>query len=252
MPSDMNDARHKTHHAVTQGGNLLSRYQDVIVGKRSIATTLYFEWCTWLALVPGGVGLFLRKLFWPRLFAACGSGVVFGRGIILRHPGRVHLGQQVVLGEGVTLDGRSSSVEVSLAIGDDVMIADHCTLSCKEGKLKIGNRVGLGTQTIIQSTHQCSVTIGNDVIIGPSCYIVGGGNYQLNNPDELIRTQDIRSDGGCIIEDNVWLGAKVSVLDGAKIGHSSVAGAGAVVTRTIPPYSICAGVPAQVIKQRKA
>ena len=221
------------------------------MGRRSIATTLYFELCAWLAPVPGAIGLFLRKLFWPRLFAACGTGVVFGRGIILRHPGRVQLGQQVVLGEGVTLDGRSSSVEISLAIGDDVMIADHCTLSCKEGKLQIGDRVGLGTQAIIQSTQQCSVVIGNDVIIGPSCYVVGGGNYQLDNPDELIRTQDIRADGGCIIEDNVWLGAKVLVLDGADIGHGSVVAAGAVVTREIPPYCICAGVPARIIKHRK-
>ena len=247
----MNSTRHKTHHAVTQGGSSLSRYQDVIVGKRSIATTLYFELCAWLAPIPGAIGLFLRKLFWPRLFAACGTGVVFGRGIILRHPGRVSLGQQVVIGDGATLDGRSSSSQLSLTIGDDVMIADHCTLSCKEGMLRIGNRVGLGTQTVIQSTHQCPTSIGDDVIIGPGCYIVGGGNYQLDDPDQLIRTQEIRSDGGCIIENNVWLGGKVTVLDGAKIGHSTVIAAGAVVTREIPPYCICAGVPARVIKHRK-
>ena len=163
----MNSTRHKTHHAITQGGNSLSRYQDVIVGRRSIATTLYFEFCAWLAPIPGAVGLFLRKLFWPHLFAACGTGVIFGRGIILRHPGRVSLGQQVVIGDGATLDGRSSSLQLSLTIGDDVMIADHCALSCKEGMLRIGNRVGLGTQTVIQSTHQCPTSIGDDVIIGP-------------------------------------------------------------------------------------
>ncbi|MBC8476028.1 MAG: hypothetical protein H8D52_01655, partial [Gammaproteobacteria bacterium] len=129
----MNSTRHKAHHAVTQGGSSLSRYQDVIVGRRAITTTLYFEFCVWLAPVPGAIGLFLRKLFWPRLFAACGHGVVFGRGIILRHPGRVSLGQRVGIGEGTTLDRRSSSPKGSLAIGGDVMIAGHWTLSCKDG-----------------------------------------------------------------------------------------------------------------------
>ena len=67
----------KTHASVT-GGSPLRTYREVIVGAPGWLDLLYFEWCAWLAPVPGAVGLLLRKLFWPRLFAACGRGVVFG------------------------------------------------------------------------------------------------------------------------------------------------------------------------------
>jgi maltose O-acetyltransferase len=51
-----------------------------------------------------------------------------------------------------------------------------------------------------------------------------------------------------ILEDNVWLGARVTILKGVTIGHDSVIGAGSVVTKSIPPRSVAVGVPASVIK----
>lgn len=54
---------------------------------------------------------------------------------------------------------------------------------------------------------------------------------------------------GVTIENNVWVGANVIILDGIKIGEYSVVGAGSVVSKDIPPYSIVAGVPAKIIKK---
>ena len=54
-----------------------------------------------------------------------------------------------------------------------------------------------------------------------------------------------------MIEDNVWIGAAVKVLDGVTIGEGSIIAAGAVVTADIPPYVIAGGMPAQVIRSRK-
>jgi maltose O-acetyltransferase len=51
-----------------------------------------------------------------------------------------------------------------------------------------------------------------------------------------------------VLQDNVWLGNRVIVLPGVTIGHDAVVGAGAVVSRDIPPRSVAVGVPAQVIK----
>jgi acetyltransferase-like isoleucine patch superfamily enzyme len=51
-----------------------------------------------------------------------------------------------------------------------------------------------------------------------------------------------------VIEDRVWIGARAIVLKGVTIGHDSVVGAGAIVTRSIPPYSVAVGQPARVIR----
>ena len=56
---------------------------------------------------------------------------------------------------------------------------------------------------------------------------------------------------GIKIGNNVWLGAKTIVMDGCDIGDNSVIGAGAVVTKSIPDYSVAAGIPAKVIKDRR-
>ena len=55
---------------------------------------------------------------------------------------------------------------------------------------------------------------------------------------------------GIIIEDNVWIAANVTILDGCKIGQGSIVAAGAVVNKDIPPKSIAGGVPARIIKER--
>ncbi len=68
------------------GGDPLRTYQEVIVGRPGWVALVYFEWCAWLSPVPGAVGLLLRKLFWPRLFAACGRGVVFGVNVVCASP----------------------------------------------------------------------------------------------------------------------------------------------------------------------
>ena len=53
-----------------------------------------------------------------------------------------------------------------------------------------------------------------------------------------------------VIEDDVWCGANVTILKGVTIGHGSIVAAGAVVTKSFPPYSIIGGVPAKLIKKR--
>lgn len=240
----------KTHKSITGGGSALSRYQHVVVGNTSIAYLLYFELCTWLGKAPGALGILLRKVFWPRLFGSCGKGVMFADHVVLRHPRRIHLGDRVIISEGAVLDARHDDEDRVLVLGDDVMLSINVMISCKNGCVAIGADTGLSAHTIIHATNDCPVSIGRDVIVGPQSYIAGGGNYHFDRTDIPIREQGIRQDGGVTIEDDVWLGAKTTVLDGVTLGRGSIAAAGAVVTRTVPPGSICAGVPAKVIRQR--
>lgn len=236
----------KTHAAVTGKGSSLSCYQDVVVGSRSIFYLLFFEWCLLLSIIPGAAGFFLRKIFWPRLFASCGRGVHFGSNIILRHPGSIHLGSNVVLSEGCILDGRSDDNAKSIVLGDDVILSNDVMLSCKNGAIFIGARTGINARSIIQSTNNCPVHLGADVIVGQMSFIVGGGNYNTDRLDIPIKDQGIKYDGGINVEDDVWLGANVNVLGGVKLGHGTIVAAGAVVTKSFPARSVCRGIPARV------
>ncbi|WP_319549726.1 acyltransferase [Desulfogranum marinum] len=241
----------KTHTAITRKKGALKKYQEVIVGSLSLFDFLYFEWCCFLSIIPGAIGLAARKIFWPRLFACCGKNTVFAQGVILRRPGSIRLGTSVVISEGCILDGRSDKEEFAITIGDNVILSNNVMLSCKDGSISIGNNVGVNAQTIIQSTHSCPVVIGDDTIIGQACFIVGGGNYTLGSIDTLTREQPIADDGGVMIKENVWLGGKVTVVGGVRIGQGAVVAAGAVMTRSVPEFSVCVGVPARVVKNRR-
>ena len=90
------------------------------------------------------------------------------------------------------------------------------------------------------------LTIGADCIIGQylSCH---PENHHFDNPNELIRLQGVERKG-IEIGNNCWIGAKVTILDGVTIGEHCVIAAGAVVSKSVPAYSIVGGVPAKVIR----
>ena len=96
------------------------------------------------------------------------------------------------------------------------------------------------------------MTIGDNCLFAAHGYLVAGGNHDMSRTDIPIIQQPSVSRGGITIEPNVWLGARVTVLDGVTIGRDSVVGAGAVVTHDIPPFAVAAGVPARVIRDRRA
>ncbi len=241
----------KTQGSVTDGGSALQRYRRVIVGQPGWGALVYFEICAWLAIVPGALGLFLRRSLWPGLLGNCGKGVVFGANVTLRHPHRVHLGDRVVVSDGCILDARNESAEKTIDIGDDVILANNVTISCKGGTARVGAGSGIGTQTVIHAVNGCRVELGADQIVGPDCYIAGGGNYDIDRVDLPMGQQGLReSEEGVTLEGDNWLGAKVSILPGVTMGRGSVAAAGAVVTVSVPPMAVCGGVPASVIRMR--
>ncbi len=240
----------KTHKVITEQGSALSKYQNVIVGNGSLGFLIYFEICTWLGKIPGALGILLRKIFWPRLFGSCGKGVMFAEGIVLRHPKKIHLGDDVVISEYCVLDARHDNDDHVLTLGDNVILSVNVMISCKNGCVEIGARTGLSAHTLIHATNNCPVHIGEDGIIGPQCYLAAGGNYNYARLDVPIKEQGIAPDGGVTLENDIWLGAKVAVLGGVTMHSGSIAGAGAVVTKSVPENSICAGVPAKVIRKR--
>jgi acetyltransferase-like isoleucine patch superfamily enzyme len=117
-----------------------------------------------------------------------------------------------------------------------------------------GGSVIIGDNTHIQASCHLkgflgSLIIGRDVQIAPHC---GFSPYEHNFEDRdlVIHQQGIRSGGNIVLEDDVWLGLGVAVLEGVRIGKGAIIGAGAVVTEDIPAYAIAVGVPARVIRMR--
>lgn len=240
----------KTQRAVTAEGSALRRYQDVVIGSRRLGYTLYFEFCQALAPIPGGLGLVLRKTFWPRLFARCGKGVLFATGVVLRHPGRIALGDRVVISEGCVLDARSTGGNHTITIGDDVIIANHAVISGKEASIEIGPRSSLGAHSVVVATDNNRIRIGADCPLGPHTVIIGGGEYNTGRLDLPMWRQGIKQDLPVTIGDDVWFGAGVTMLGGTRIGDGSIAAAGAVITRPVEPMTIVAGLPAKPLKAR--
>lgn len=240
----------KTHKVISEKGSALSKYQHVIVGDDSWLFLIYFEFCSILGKFPGALGIVLRKFFWPRLFGSCGKGVMFADNIVLRQPKNIHLGNNVIISEFCVLDARHDDENQVITIGDDVMLSTNVMISCKNGCIKIGKNTGLSAQTIIHATNHCPVSLGDDVIIGPQSYISAGGNYNFDQLEVPIREQGINPDGGITLEDNIWLGAKVTVLGGVTMGSGSIGAAGAVINKSVAANTICGGVPAKVLKTR--
>ena len=110
------------------------------------------------------------------------------------------------------------------------------------GHVVIGKDCAINSGTVIYSGN--GVRIGNAVLIAANCTLAAT-NHEFSDPDRLIRSQGFQpSRGGIVIEDDVWLGANVVVLDGSVIRTGAVIAAGSVVNGEIEPYGIYSGAPA--------
>lgn len=235
---------------VGQKRSKIQRYMDLVIGSNRFSDLIKYELIVLLfSRLPGALGVFLRGKFYPMLFKEVGRGAVFGANIVIRHPKKIRLGDNVIIDDNVLLDAKGSD-DSGITLQDEVFIGRNSILSCKGGKIILEQRANIGFNCEIFSSNK--VIIGKDNLVAAYTYVVGGGNYKLDNIDIPFNQQpDFKGKGGVVTEENVWLAAHVVLLDGSKIGKGSVVAAGAVVSGEIPEYSIAGGVPAKVIKLRK-
>lgn len=227
----------------------LSKYAGIAVGRPGMAALLAYDFASWiLAPMPGALGLFLRAKLYPRLLGSSGRGMVIGRNVVIRHPKRIHVGRGVFIDDNCALDAKGQA-EAGITIGDGVVIARNTSLSCKGGTIRIGDNSNISGNCML--TSETTLSIGSNVLVAGMTYIVAGGNHGTDRTDIPVIRQECVSRGGIMIEDNVWIGANATILDGVTIGRDSIVGAGAVVTQSIPEFAVAVGVPAKIVKMRK-
>ena len=125
-----------------------------------------------------------------------------------------------------------------------------------ESLVKVG-RYSYGGLKVLTFGVKTRLIIGDFCSIGPGVLFILEAGHPVNRFSTfpfkvkvLGQEREAISKGDIVLEDDVWIGANVTVLSGVHIGQGAVIAAGAVVTRDVPPYAIVAGVPAAVIKYR--
>ena len=126
--------------------------------------------------------------------------------------------------------------------GKNVNIEKHASFT---PELRIGDNSGVG----IKCEMNGPVFIGSNVMMGPEV-VVYTTKHRFERIDLTMIEQGMEEPQTVTIGNDVWIGRRVIILPGVTIGDGCVIGAGAVVTKDIPPFSIAAGVPARVVKKR--
>ena len=140
--------------------------------------------------------------------------------------------------------GTSSSESVN--IGDHCWIRRGVQIYTWKGFVTIGNHCSINANSIIYGTG--GVKIGDGVRIAANTTIVAS-MHRFERTDIPIKDQGYTAQG-IEIENDVWVGAGVCILDGVKIGREAILAAGAVINKDVPPYTIIGGVPAKKIGKR--
>jgi acetyltransferase-like isoleucine patch superfamily enzyme len=244
------------------------------IQEKTLVCSLWSRWKTQIMTaligwIPLPIGVGIRCLLYPAFFKKMDRSVKIQANVKFKNGQQVEIGCAVVLDRGVEIDVDRDN---NLIIGDRVNLSRDVRIGVTGGgnQIKLANLVRLDRGVDLKAHHGSQLSIGEHTYIGPYTCISGygkieigkdcliashtsvyGHNYNFEDSTKKIREQGFNYKG-IKIEDDCWLGSGVKVLDGVTIGKGSVIGAGAVVTKDIPPYSVAVGVPAKVINSRKA
>lgn len=191
----------------------------------------------------------------------CQRFIMMARGIVF-------LQKKVFLGYGCKIKNKPN-----IAFGKSVTLENYCEIDgYASQKMKLGNNVKIGAYSFVTTTSHMSkygkgLTIGNNSACGRYCEFGASGGISIGNDvimgsyisfhsenhNFLDKSKTIREQGvtsiGIKLGNNIWVGAKVTFLDGSDIGDNSVVAAGAVVTGKFPPNVVIGGIPAKILKE---
>lgn len=230
------------------GTSSREKYAALVVGQPGLAALLKYELIvTFSQACPGALGLALRRALYPMLLGACGRNVLFGQNVVLRHPHRIHIGNDVVVDDNCLLDAKGESNR-GIRIGNGVFIGRNTIFSCKNGDIDVADGANIGFNCELFSASR--VIVGAGVLMAAYSYVIGG-DHDFSDPSKSVLDQ-ARTSKGVTIGAGAWIGAGATIFDGTTIGEHAVVGAGAVVREDVPPSAVAVGMPARVISLRQA
>lgn len=177
---------------------------------------------------------------------------------IMDLPSRIMIGNAVTKGNHSNLKYRSIRIkkDCKIGIGSESLIAASIFFDKEGAEITIGDRSYIGGKTVLVCAG--NIRIGNDVLISWGCTIVDHNSHSVawgNRKRDVINWKDKRKTWTdirikpVVIKDKAWLGFNSTVLKGVTIGHGAIVGAGSVVTKDVPEWTIVAGNPAKVIRE---
>ena len=180
--------------------------------------------------------LVLRKLYtlyWKYRFSCFGANTYINPfAYFIKGEKYIKLGNNVIIGGGVQLTAWDKH-------GSDFFLPS----------ISIGDGTNIGANNHITAIDY--IEIGSNVLTGKNVLITDNSHGEITAIDINIppSKRKLYSKGKVVIEDNVWIGEKATILSNVRIGRSAIVGANSVVTKDVPPYSVVCGNPAKIIKR---
>ena len=187
----------------------------------------------------------LRVFYWQNRLGSMGNGCDIQPGSVFEYPGNIHIGQSCRIARNALLRANTGK-HPGITLGNQVSLLENTLLNANNGSISIDDRSWLGPFSLIYGNGE--VSIGKHVMIASHCAI-NTVSHHADDTSIPMNDQGIYT-APVIIEDDVWLGIGSTILQGVRIGRGSIIGAGAVVTRDIPPWSVAVGIPAKIIRKR--
>jgi acetyltransferase-like isoleucine patch superfamily enzyme len=221
------------------------KYSALVVGRPGWGALIRHELVTLLAQgTPGALGFVLRKALYPALLGRCGRNVIFGQNVVLRHPHKIEIGDNVVVDDNCLLDAKGES-NSGIRIGSGAFVGRNTILSCKNGDIVLAPGANIGFNCELFSASR--VEVGRDTLLAAYCYLIGGDHDISGAAGAASVLGQGRVSRGVVIGAGAWLGAGVKVLDGVHIGDRAIVGAGAVVRSDVPAGATAVGIPARIV-----
>jgi acetyltransferase-like isoleucine patch superfamily enzyme/acyl carrier protein len=237
--------RHRIYGA---SGGALKRYAALVLARPGLGALIRHELITTLlGPIPGLLGIALRRVFYGLLFPAIGRGVVFGTGVVIRHPERIRLGNGVVIDDGVLLDGRGAGDE-GLVLGDRVIVNRGAAIQAKVGAITIGAETNVGS--LVRIISQGPIRIAEQVSIAGGCTIAGG-RYVVDRTEDGAGDKRRFTGGEIRIGAKTRLGMNALVQDGVTIGEAAIVAPASVVMTDVAAHTVVSGFPARTWRERK-
>lgn len=151
------------------------------------------------------------------------------------------LGKNSYISSGVNFNGMRK-----ISIGKNVSIGQYCVIDSQGGFISIGDNTGINRLCSLYGYG--GLVIGKSVLIATGVCIIAA---EHGIRKETLIMQQHSTGKGISIGNDVWIGTNATILDGVRIEDGAVIGAGSVVTKNVPGYVIVAGIPSQVIGERR-